>query len=389
MLVAVCAPEILLYAAWNQMHAANQLKKAVNEVFSQKQSTEITTCPYCKKSYVNQSAPAGFPKAHTWPLGDASGKTCAHEDIIGSHTSNSKTWTSTEAFFAISGGIGVESHTFYPKPRIKFTPQGILLLAKAGLLPELDKEAIEDKSKADLFAKIFVLLQATWFVIQVISRATDHLSISLLEVHTMIHVACACCMYMCWISKPYDVGKPFLIKDPRVIELVAVFALQSNYVDFMDTKKTKWYCTRQLKPSTHHIKAAHLQSGVENSLNVMNYFHLTQSLGDHAERLISAAKLDTIKMMRHVELAERGVKALGKMNMDLHVKETISNSRDARLEGFKNLISFPRRSYISDDVNTLSINGPLETMKLIGDSRWDIPHSFTQPDYLRVITHDN
>ena len=46
-----------------------------------------------------------------------------------------------------------------------FTYEGIILLGKAGRLPSISLEDVEEGSNADLIGKIIVLSQAGWFAI--------------------------------------------------------------------------------------------------------------------------------------------------------------------------------------------------------------------------------
>ncbi|KAK4692676.1 hypothetical protein P7C71_g4575, partial [Lecanoromycetidae sp. Uapishka_2] len=63
-------------------------------------------------------------------------------------------WTTTQSLFVISGGVAIDATSFYRKPRLTLTPEGILRLAQVDLLPKISKEDVDDKSKADAFAKI-------------------------------------------------------------------------------------------------------------------------------------------------------------------------------------------------------------------------------------------
>lgn len=137
-------------------------------------------------------------------------------------------WTTTQAFYAVIGGFAVKSASFWKKPYITLTPAGILELAKMGLLPQLSKEEIEDKSKADTIAKALICIQALWFFTQSMARLANGLPLTLLEIHTLTHVGCALGMYLMWFKKPYNVSRPTLCEDPRVVDLVAFFALTMN-----------------------------------------------------------------------------------------------------------------------------------------------------------------
>lgn len=79
-------------------------------------------------------------------------------------------------------------------------PLGIIELAKKGYFLEISEKAIKDKSKADILAKLLVCVQVVWMVIQCIGRKVEGLPISLLEIHVLVHVACALCMYALWIK---------------------------------------------------------------------------------------------------------------------------------------------------------------------------------------------
>ena len=137
-------------------------------------------------------------------------------------------WTTTQAFYAVIGGFAVKSTSFWKKPYITLTPAGIMELAKMGLLPQLSKEEIEDKSKADTIAKALICIQAGWFFVQSMTRLANGLPLTLLEIHTLTHVGCALGMYLLWFKKPYNVSRPTLCEDPRVVDLVALFALTMN-----------------------------------------------------------------------------------------------------------------------------------------------------------------
>jgi hypothetical protein len=67
------------------------------------------------------------------------------------------------------------------------------------------KESLHDRSKADVFTKIFAIVQCTWLVIQSITRASIGLPITQLELVTMAYVVCAVVMYGFWWYKPFGV----------------------------------------------------------------------------------------------------------------------------------------------------------------------------------------
>ena len=70
------------------------------------------------------------------------------------------------------------------------------------------KEEIKDKGKSDWFAKSLVLLQTSWFVMQCIARAIEHLPVTHLEIVTLAYAAMNFMIYIFWWNKPLNVNRP-------------------------------------------------------------------------------------------------------------------------------------------------------------------------------------
>lgn len=79
-------------------------------------------------------------------------------------------------------------------------PGLIVWLAERGHWFKVRKQDIDEKSKADPLQKVLVLIQVSWMVIQCIARRASDLPLSLLEIHTMVHVVCAMILYACWFQ---------------------------------------------------------------------------------------------------------------------------------------------------------------------------------------------
>ncbi|KAI5805990.1 hypothetical protein EDC01DRAFT_785974 [Geopyxis carbonaria] len=92
------------------------------------------------------------------------------------------------------------------------TPLGVLVLAKLGKLPVVTPEQIRDQSKVNQLAKAIVTFQAFWMIFQVCSRAAFQKPVTLLELHTVLHLVCAASMYITWWDKPVDIELPTLIE---------------------------------------------------------------------------------------------------------------------------------------------------------------------------------
>ena len=70
------------------------------------------------------------------------------------------------------------------------------------------KAEIEDKGKSDWLAKSLVLLQTSWFVMQCIARAINHLPVTHLEIVTLAYAAMNFAIYIFWWNKPLNVNRP-------------------------------------------------------------------------------------------------------------------------------------------------------------------------------------
>jgi hypothetical protein len=71
-----------------------------------------------------------------------------------------------------------------------------------------------------------VFFQVSWTLLQCISRAVQGYHLTVLEVHTLVHAACAMLMYAFWFRKPLNVGDPSLV-DCVSVEDVALELMRS------------------------------------------------------------------------------------------------------------------------------------------------------------------
>ena len=80
---------------------------------------------------------------------------------------------------------------------------------------------IQDRGKSDWFTKSLVLLQTSWFVMQCIARAIEHLPVTHLEIVTLAYAAMNFVIYIFWWNKPLNVNRPvrvFQKSDPNVAD---------------------------------------------------------------------------------------------------------------------------------------------------------------------------
>ena len=96
------------------------------------------------------------------------------------------------------------------KPHHTLWPDELLDLIRAGSIdpPILTATQIHDKSKGNTISKGLVILQVTWFVLQLISRAIYHLETTQLEAGTLAFGVFSFITYAAWWNKPLDVQCP-------------------------------------------------------------------------------------------------------------------------------------------------------------------------------------
>ncbi|GKT75328.1 hypothetical protein ColTof4_07751 [Colletotrichum tofieldiae] len=145
-------------------------------------------------------------------------------------------------FFVVMKGFQVPINEYRPGPdfiedvaypdSLPLSSRGFLKLVELG---HFDKDSmmtalrLGDRSKAGIFQKVLVTAQVLWMALQCIVRRAQGFPLALLEIHTMVHVACTIFTYMFWFYKPLDIGQPEIIplKSEGLKEFVA-FAVQEQ-----------------------------------------------------------------------------------------------------------------------------------------------------------------
>lgn len=105
--------------------------------------------------------------------------------------------------------------------------------------PDLSEEEINDRSKADALSKGVALLQITWFIIQLVARARQHLTITEIELTTGALAGLNSIMYLFWWSKPLDVRCAIVIPTKEVEQLLATMG-NGNQEQSTHSEKEKW-----------------------------------------------------------------------------------------------------------------------------------------------------
>jgi hypothetical protein len=94
--------------------------------------------------------------------------------------------------------------------------------------PTLSDEEIEDHSKANWLVKGFASIQIVWFVVQLIARWAQGLSVSTLELFTLGIVFCAILIFVAYWKKPYEIQIPITL---HATNDIAMDVAMGNHVD--------------------------------------------------------------------------------------------------------------------------------------------------------------
>ena len=121
-------------------------------------------------------------------------------------------------FYTMMGGFVLRTDDPGEQPYVLDFPtfhlqfSALEILARMDLIPDISQKYIQDKSKADNLAKALVICQASWLILQCITRWSAKLPLTALELNVLAHTTSALVMYMLWWEKPLD------IQDPTVID---------------------------------------------------------------------------------------------------------------------------------------------------------------------------
>ncbi|PQE23332.1 hypothetical protein CJF30_00011210 [Rutstroemia sp. NJR-2017a BBW] len=211
-LLALLAPEIVLYSAASQFLEAFTFRKRIRELQAQSDTVDKKFKFTLKYAFfvvmggfhIEQSRIAHF---------------LSRPDVDRDSEWGEMSTTEREALL-----FAQESSVSFP-----LKPQGVLDLCNYGCWVYIPTTKIDARSKADQIQKALVLLQVSWLALQCIARRAYGLPLTLLEVHTMIHVACAVILYVLWFEKPLDVSDPEMIYKPSWDNTLALLVQKTIY----------------------------------------------------------------------------------------------------------------------------------------------------------------
>ncbi|KLO11468.1 hypothetical protein SCHPADRAFT_942033 [Schizopora paradoxa] len=209
MVVAIFAPELLLFIAFNQRLAATKVLKLASKTFS-------------------------APPSKSAGEGD---DTDLSERNVGKRK---HPLTIVHGFYSAMGGFvfdfldeegQLDGPTFLPpgQTRMCISASGVQFLLRhdPDLIPDISEYSITERSKGSSFAKAVLVAQLAWFCANCISRLAQHLPLSLLEIATVAHGLCGMITYALWWSKPLNVADPTPIRGKRAREACALMQVCS------------------------------------------------------------------------------------------------------------------------------------------------------------------
>ncbi|KAK0614369.1 hypothetical protein B0T14DRAFT_570310 [Immersiella caudata] len=198
---ALITPELVLFYTSGQFFEAKNLAKYLRNE-EKRQQLE-------RQQVTNQQPISDKATVETTPVNPSIAATTTTTPIpVGDSTDKSE-FEIKYGFFVSMGGleiIGLAECSENPGGRGTVSAEGVATLARRNIdAVKISRSSIDDRSKADILQKGLVLLQITWMALQCIARKAYGLPITLLELHTMVHVVCAFSMYTFWLEKPLDV----------------------------------------------------------------------------------------------------------------------------------------------------------------------------------------
>ncbi|KAL9609377.1 MAG: hypothetical protein Q9167_005846 [Letrouitia subvulpina] len=294
----VLAPELVVYIAWRQYISATALNRIVAGLRDKGQSSQ----PSLDQHLNSEESKPGSVSSNDFRL--------------------TNPWTRTHSFYANMGGFAFdlegtcisEGDVFTAKHSLlTVTPRGMVLLAKCGFLPNISKEDILDKSKADTLSKVLSVLQALWMLIQISGRLVARLPVTLLEVNTLAHVLCALIIYLLWWDKPKLINEPTRLRGHWVPPVCAYMYMSSQISGWKSLKPgilKKTWIDPELSILAFH-KSQQPECEVESKVTAQDISPDAETTNDAGELnlpgVAQTADIPRLGNLRDVDLSKSGL----------------------------------------------------------------------------------
>lgn len=146
-----------------------------------------------------------------------------------------------------------------------------------------------DKSKANVLGKVLICVQIIWFAIQVITRLVAGYPLTLIELHTVVHVLCALMMYILWwevrfansseschvlltfsIKKPQDITEALSRSTSQHLDILASLYVLQKFKDERkcEAEMLRYYGTQDVMCQTREFQTAYEEED-DNSYQIV------------------------------------------------------------------------------------------------------------------------
>ena len=128
-------------------------------------------------------------------------------------------WTLRHGFYADMGGFHLQSPEWKSFP---IDAKQLHYLVTRGYVayPEFGDTHIRDKNKVDGMLRLITCVQALWFIVNIIFRASQNLAITAAELSTSAFVMFNTATSLCWWRKPADVQTPDYVRTEKSLSVI-------------------------------------------------------------------------------------------------------------------------------------------------------------------------
>jgi hypothetical protein len=162
------------------------------------------------------------------------------------HKSGYSQWTLRHSFYADMGGIHLQSPGWKSFP--VDTKQLHYLITKGYVsYPSLNETNIRDRDRVDGMLRFITLVQVLCFVINIMGRVHQNLTITVMELSTSAFVVLNIGTTLCWLRKPADVEHPdYITTDTSIADILcdagdaAAGVYQTTPLDFASRREWHW-----------------------------------------------------------------------------------------------------------------------------------------------------
>ncbi|KIJ14010.1 hypothetical protein PAXINDRAFT_100365 [Paxillus involutus ATCC 200175] len=153
-----------------------------------------------------------------------------------------KQWTRTHGFFALMGGFIIQDGA---QQELFNTQYDLGHLRNWKFVnPKITEEQIRDRSKSDALGNAILVVQLSWFILQVIARAVNHVAITLVEIDTLALAALSLPLFFFWWSKPMAAACPHIFykqTSSSVDDNKQNPSVEPDHTFSVSRSKTEWF----------------------------------------------------------------------------------------------------------------------------------------------------